>query len=612
MSWFPIAIIAQIILGTSAVFDKMLLKRSIFNPAAYTFWLGVLGLFAVFLIPWGVFGLPATTIGVALIAGALFLLAMLFLFFSLHKTEASKSLLLIGGITPITTLLIGSFFQDGSLAPADIIGFALLVLGGFVLFLSDKKEIRGSVALLACASAVCFGFSNTLTKQVFLESSFAAGFFWVKIGGVVFVLSFLLFPALRRSIFSAVHRDNTHHHALYIFNRGYAAAGSVLINVAIFLAHPALVEATQSIKYAVIFIASWFLLSEHFKGKAFMGKLAALILIGGGLVWLAGADIARNIPVDQKRPIIWGAMFSQKFSRELGLDWKENFTVFMDELKPRAVRLVAYWDDIEKEQGTFDFSETDWLLAKVAQADTHVVFAVGMKAPRWPECHIPQWAKTLDIEKREEVLRAYMEKVVERYRANSTIAMWQVENEPYLVFGDCPERGERFLEQEVALVKSLDPARPILTTDGGEFGLWYKAAKEGDAFGTTMYRKVYPKIIGPRFGVVEYPLAPSFFRFKEKVVRRILGDWEKPFMVIELQAEPWGPKHISQLTDTEQDEIFSPEYFKETIEYAKETGFDEYYLWGSEWWYWKKLRDDERYWEIAKELFTTKAPFSNQ
>lgn len=606
MSWFPVAIIAQIILGTSAVFDKMLLKRSIFNPAAYTFWLGVLGLFAVFLLPFGVFGLPAMAIGVALIAGALFLLAMLFLFLSLHRTEASKSLLLIGGITPITTLLIGSFFPDGSLAPADIIGFVFLVLGGFALFLSDKKEIRGNVALLACASAVCFGLSNTLTKQVFLQSSFAAGFFWVKIGGVLFVLSFLLLPALRRSIFSAIHRDNTQHHAFYVFNRGYAAVGSVLINVAIFLAHPALVEATQSIKYAVIFIASWFLLSEHFKGRVLAGKLIAIALIGGGFLWLAGADIARNIPVDRDRPIVWGATFSQKFSRELGLDWKESFTVFMNELKPGAVRLVAYWDDIEREQGVFDFSETDWLVEIAAQSDVRVVFALGMKAPRWPECHIPSWAKTLDTEKREEALRAYMEQVVARYSAKSVIAMWQVENEPYLAFGDCPERGVRFLEQEVALVKSLDPARSILTTDGGEFGLWYKAAENGDAFGTTMYRKVYPKVIGPRFGVVEYPLAPSFFRFKEKVVRRILSDWEKPFMVIELQAEPWGPKHISQFTDAETDEIFSPEYLTETIEYAKETGFDEYYLWGAEWWYWKKKQGDERYWEIAKDLFSVK------
>lgn len=603
MSWFPIAIIAQIILGTSAVFDKMLLKRSIFNPAAYTFWLGIFGGFAVVLIPFGVFGLPVKAIGVAIIAGILFLLAMLFLFLSLHKTEASKSLLLIGGITPVTTLLIGSFFPEGSLMPADVVGFVFLVLGGFVLFLSDKKEIRGSVALLAIASAISFGLSNTLTKQVFIQGSFVAGFFWVKVGGVLFVLSFLLIPALRRTIFSAIHRDNTQHHLLYVFNRGYAALGSVLVNAAIFLAHPALVEATQSIKYAVIFIASWFLLSEHFKGGVLIGKLIAIGFIAAGFLWLSAADFAHNIPVDTNRPIVWGATFSQKFSRELDLDWKENFTAFIDELHPQTVRLVAYWDDIEKEQGSFDFSETDWLLEKAEQSGISVVFSVGMKTPRWPECHIPVWAKTLSTEKREEALRLYMSMVIERYRWSGAIAMWQVENEPYLAFGDCPERGAGFLEAEISLVKLLDSTHPIITTDGGEFGLWYRAAEEGDIFGTTMYRKVYPKVIGPKFGVVEYLLEPSYFRFKESVTRRILGDWEKPFMVIELQAEPWGPKHISQLTNTEAEEIFSPEYLKETIAYARETGFGEYYLWGSEWWYWKKLKGDERYWDIAKELF---------
>ncbi|MCR4323259.1 MAG: EamA family transporter [Candidatus Azambacteria bacterium] len=603
MSWFPIAIIAQIILGTSAVFDKILLRRSVFNPLAYTFWLGVLGALAVVLLPFSSFALPLSIIGVALVAGALFLIAMYFLFASLHKGEASKSLLLIGGLTPVTTLLTASFVLHEPLSAAAIIGFALLVLGGFALFISEEKELRKKIALLACVSALFFGFSNVLSKYVFLQGTFVEGFFWIKLGGVFCVLLFLINPSVRRRIFSAVHRDHAKHHMLYLFNRGYAAAGSILINIAIFLAHPALVEATQSIKYAVIFIAAWVLLGEHFKGKALVGKFLALFFIGAGFMWIAFADFAHNIPVDTERPVTWGATFSQKFSRDLGLDWKENFTAFMHELNPSAVRLVAYWDDIEKERGVFDFSETDWLLDAAAQSNARVVFAVGMKAPRWPECHVPGWAKNLDTEKREEALRAYITAVVERYRTRDVVAMWQVENEPYLAFGDCPKRGVNFLEQEVALVRLFDATHPVLTTDGGEFGLWYKAAREGDAFGTTMYRKVYPKVIGPRFGVVEYPLAPSYFKFKEWVVRRILSDQQKPFIVIELQAEPWGPKPISQLTDAEQDDIFGPDYFRETITYAKDAGFDEYYLWGTEWWYWKKLKGDERYWDIAKELF---------
>jgi len=178
-----------------------------------------------------------------------------------------------------------------------------------------------------------------------------------------------------------------------------------------------------------------------------------------------------------------------------------------------------------------------------------------------------------------------------------------VENEPYLAFGECPERGENFLERETELVKTLDTTHPILTTDGGEFGKWYKAAHIGDIFGTTMYRRVYPRFIGPLFGAVEYPLAPSYFRLKEKITKFLIGDTEKEFLVIELQAEPWGEKPVSEMTEQDLEKNFSPEYFRETIEYAKETGFSEYYLWGAEWWYQQKIQGNAQYWKVAKELF---------
>ena len=75
-------------------------------------------------------------------------------------------------------------------------------------------------------------------------------------------------------------------------------------------------------------------------------------------------------------------------------------------------------------------------------------------------------------------------------------------------------------------------------------------------------------------------------------------------MVIELQGEPWSNVGINQLSHDEQVELFSPDYFADTIKYAKETGFDEYYLWGAEWWYYMKEKyNDNRYWEYAKNLF---------
>jgi hypothetical protein len=44
--------------------------------------------------------------------------------------------------------------------------------------------------------------------------------------------------------------------------------------------------------------------------------------------------------------------------------------------------------------------------------------------------------------------------------------------------------------------------------------------------------------------------------------------------------------------------------FKKNIEFAKQTGLEEFYLWGSEWWYLLKEKYNEKsFWEEAKLLF---------
>src|SRR3989344_5354361 len=65
MNWFLISLLAQFILGTSALADKLLLKKTFLNPAEYAFWLGVLGLVSVMLLPFGFVSVSWQTLGVA-------------------------------------------------------------------------------------------------------------------------------------------------------------------------------------------------------------------------------------------------------------------------------------------------------------------------------------------------------------------------------------------------------------------------------------------------------------------------------------------------------------------------------------------------------------------
>jgi hypothetical protein len=45
-------------------------------------------------------------------------------------------------------------------------------------------------------------------------------------------------------------------------------------------------------------------------------------------------------------------------------------------------------------------------------------------------------------------------------------------------------------------------------------------------------------------------------------------------------------------------------FLQKTVDFAVQTGFDEQYFWGAEWWYYlKKVHSDEEVWDWAKQFF---------
>lgn len=328
--------------------------------------------------------------------------------------------------------------------------------------------------------------------------------------------------------------------------------------------------------------------------KIFLAFLSVIILFLGVIFYYI-----RTSSVNPNRHIIWGITFSSQFSRQLNYDWQKNFQAIINELKPHNIRIVAYWDEIEKNKDIFDFSDLDWQMNELEKRNIMAILVIGMKVPRWPECHLPDWTKELSVAEREAVLGKYLRKITERYQNRVVLYAWQVENEPFLWFGQCPERGINFLSNEITLIKSIDSVHPIIITDSGELGLWYKAAQFGDIFGTTMYRRVYNDF----FGYVDYHLPSGFFILKEKIIRFLINNQNKRFIVVELAAEPWLTKQLYETTIEEQFKFFDFEFFKNTISYAKAAGFDEYYLWGAEWWYYLKVNGHPEIWNEAKKLW---------
>ncbi len=303
-------------------------------------------------------------------------------------------------------------------------------------------------------------------------------------------------------------------------------------------------------------------------------------------------------------PLEFGISFNHQYASYLGFDWKKMYLEMLDELKPKYIRVAAMWSDVEAQKGKFDFAAVDFMLAEAEKRGVGVMLVVGQKAPRWPECHVPsEWLAREQKEKRRDYLFGYVGKTVERYRNHPALELWQVENEPFInfKFGDCRNYDESLVDDEIKLVRSLDPAHKIIVTDSGELSFWYRAAKAGDLFGTTMYRVVR----SPGGRIINYDWLPAYFY---RLKARLVGRDPKEVYIAELQAEPWfgAATGISTAPIATQEETMNPDRLKKHFDYARRTGFPRAYLWGVEWWYYmKEKNNDGRYWEMVKEEIIT-------
>ena len=310
--------------------------------------------------------------------------------------------------------------------------------------------------------------------------------------------------------------------------------------------------------------------------------------------------------------ITWGVNFSQKHAQNLGLDWKEVYLALLDDLKVKNIKVAVHWDLIKPTEGEYSFEDLDFQIREAENHNAKVLLVIGMKTGRWPECHIPNWAKNLTQQEQQREILEIVEKTVLRYQDSSAIKYWQIENEPFFPFGECPWIDKSFVKKEIEKVKSLDiQKRPTIVSDSGEGSFWITAASLGDIVGTTIYKKAWfsfswekrtlpflPTKVG---FYVHYPFPAIFYWRKAQLIQKF---FKKDVICVELQAEPWGPKLLYDSPPKEQEKTMNLGQFRYNIEFAKKTGLSEFYLWGVEWWYWlKEKQQNPEIWQEAQKLF---------
>ncbi len=157
----------------------------------------------------------------------------------------------------------------------------------------------------------------------------------------------------------------------------------------------------------------------------------------------------------------------------------------------KRFRIMSYWNIYEPEQGNIDFTQLDQQIAILKKNNCRATLTIGMRQPRWPETHIPEWAKQLT---HDETVAAYMifhQAVIERYKDEEIIESWQLENEFWLrSFGINFDYSRKRLVEEFNMIRELDPERPIIMSTA-QFLSLPLFRPTPDIFATSIYRVIY-------------------------------------------------------------------------------------------------------------------------
>ncbi|MBP9852928.1 MAG: hypothetical protein QG629_178 [Patescibacteria group bacterium] len=294
-------------------------------------------------------------------------------------------------------------------------------------------------------------------------------------------------------------------------------------------------------------------------------------------------------------PEKWGVSFSLKQCRNMGIDPKDCLRWLLDQ-GWRRFRVMSYWNEHEKEQGSYDFRELDWQIRMVEKTGGSVTLCLGVKQPRWPEYHWPKWAQDISGEARAAALLEYIDVTVKHVRKYKNIMSYQLENEALLSnFGELIDIDNDRLKREYEHIQLLDPERPIAMSTSNGWGVPL-IGPIPDMVGFSVYTVMYQK--GAYHQTIQ---RPWLHRFRKRLIWLI---WRKPVFIHELQCEPWGPEGIWKMSREEQAKSMDVARIRQNIAWAKSINAYPIDLWGSEWWYWRYQQDgkaNKAIWDAVKK-----------
>ena len=298
MLWLIAIISAYLLLAVVSLIDRYLLAGKP-DPKVYAFYVGLLSLLLLLVIPFIDFYIPSLfLLALSFLSGATLIIALFSLYTALEKFEASRIITATGGFIPIFSFALVWALPGGEkvLSPFVVVSFVLLVLGS-VIITWKRKALFGRSLKLSVLVAIFFALSMYLSKQVYNAMPFLNGLILIRISSFLVALFFLFSKETREEIFQKQETFDKQTGGLFMVNQAMGGAAVLLQNWAIALASISflpIIHALQGLEYGFLFVlavlfSSKFprLLKEEPTKKVIIKKVVGIALISIGLAVLA-------------------------------------------------------------------------------------------------------------------------------------------------------------------------------------------------------------------------------------------------------------------------------------------------------------------------------------
>jgi len=272
MSWILLATLGQFVGAIVVFLDKYIVseEKALPRPFVYAFYSCLLTGFwvVVFLLGYipqlAALGVPTfaevtkptiQVVAMSFLSGYTLFMALVSLYDALKQSEATNVMPVVGAVSTLATLALSYFLLETSISTNFIWGVLILILGTLLVAQTIPKKFT---LLTMVHSGVFFGLHFITMKALFEETSFADGFFWSRIGLVVFALSLLMVPSYFKKITARTKETTKRTGLLVLLTKVLAGIAAFMLLKATDGGDVAVVQALDALKFVFILLITVF------------------------------------------------------------------------------------------------------------------------------------------------------------------------------------------------------------------------------------------------------------------------------------------------------------------------------------------------------------------